>query len=273
MRFTPFAMLGESSAITNFSFTNAISGTFTSGSDTYGYVKFTGSGELNISNGKINNANIFLVGGGSGGRTQESGLDNGHGGGGGGLLFTSSITLNAGLYTITVGSGSGANQDGGSSSVFCDARKINIGVDGGRFDGTSGYPSYNVKGAYGQGAAGGGGGIGSIGQDGSLGISYIGGNGGSGSAFNIIGSSSFWGAGGGGGACKSPVELIGTGGFGGSSIGGRGEGGSGSPGSSPPGNASTAGTANTGAGGGGEANDSGNGRPGGSGIVIITYKL
>ena len=56
MRFTPFAMLGESSAITNFSFTNAISGTFTSGSDTYGYVKFTGSGELNISNGKINNA-------------------------------------------------------------------------------------------------------------------------------------------------------------------------------------------------------------------------
>jgi hypothetical protein len=274
MRFTPYSFLGgEASTTASFTITNAISGTFTSGSDTYGYLKFTGSGQLNINTGALPFANIFLVGGGSGGRTNEVGVINGHGGGGGGLLFTSSVTLNAGLYTINVGTGSGSDADGGSSSISNQARGINIGVDGGKFDGTSGFPSYNVRGAYGQGAAGGGGGLGSAGLDGSSGVSYIGGNGGTGLSYNVLGSSSFWGAGGGGGACKSDVEEIGTGGFGGSGIGGRGMGGTGSPGSDPPGNASTPGVPNTGAGGGGEADNSGLSRIGGSGIVIITYKL
>lgn len=268
MRFTPFSFLATSTTSSSISITNAISGTFSSGSDTYAYYKFTGSGELNIQEGTISNANIFLVGGGSGGRTQEVGRPNGHGGGGGGLLFTSSLNLPAGLYTINVGTGSFQNYDGGSSSVICDARGINIGVDGGKFDGTSGYPSYNVKGSYGAGAAGGGGGLGSVGQDGSSGISYIGGNGGTGLAYTIIGSSSFWGAGGGGGGCKEGVPYNGTGGTGGSGIGGNGQ--STSGGSAFGG---TAGATNTGAGGGGEANDSGGSEPGGSGIVIITYKL
>lgn len=269
MRFTPFSFLGgDSNASASLSITNAISGTFTSGSDTYGYLKFTGSGQLNITTGALPYANIFLVGGGSGGRTQEVGRPNGHGGGGGGLLFTSSLTLNAGLYTINVGTGSFQNYDGASSSVVCDARGINIGVDGGKFDGTSGYPSYNVKGGYGAGAAGGGGGLGSVGQSGSLGITYTGGDGGTGLAFNILGSSSYWGAGGGGGGCKEGVPYSGIGGTGGSGIGGNGQ-------STAAGNAygGTAGVTNTGAGGGGEANDSGGSEPGGSGIVIITYKL
>lgn len=268
MRFTPFSFLATSTTSSSISITNAISGTFSSGSDTYAYYKFTGSGELNIQEGRISNANIFLVGGGSGGRTQEVGRPNGHGGGGGGLLFTSSLNLLAGYYIINVGSGSGANADGGSSSVVCDSRAINIGVDGGKLDGTSGYPSYNVKGSYGAGAAGGGGGLGSVGQDGSSGISYIGGNGGTGLAYTIIGSSSFWGAGGGGGGCKEGVPYNGTGGTGGSGIGGDGQ-------SALGGTAfgGTAGATNTGAGGGGEANDSGGSQPGGSGIVIITYKL
>jgi hypothetical protein len=266
MRFTPYSFLGgESSTTASFTISNAISGTFTSGSDTYGYLKFTGSGVLNISTGALPNANIFLVGGGSGGRTQEVGRTNGHGGGGGGLLFTSSVTLNAGLYTINVGTGSVANFDGGQSSILCDARGIDIRIDGGKFDGTSGFPSFNVRGTYGTGAAGGGGGLGSVGGNGTTGIEFTGGNGGTGLAFNILGSSSFWGAGGGGGGCKDGVPFTGTGGFGGSGIGGRGEGAST--------NASTAGTPNTGAGGGGEANNSGLSEPGGSGIVIITYKL
>jgi hypothetical protein len=273
MRFTPFSFLASTTISSSISITNAISGTYVSGSDTYAYYKFTGSGELNIQEGTIPNANIFLVGGGSGGSTTQDALPNGFGGAGGGLLFTSSISLPAGFYSINVGIAGGQDQNGGSSSVFCDARGINIGVGGGNKNGTSGYPSYNVRGTYGQGAAGGGGGLGSAGTDGSPDITYVGGNGGTGLEFNIIGSSSFWGAGGGGGASKSEVELIGTGGFGGSGIGGRGEGGSGNAGSEPPGNPSTAGVPNTGAGGGGEANNSGNSRSGGSGIVIITYKL
>jgi hypothetical protein len=274
MRFTPYSFLGAAaSTTTSFTITNAVSGTFASGSDTYGYVKFTGSGQLDIINGVLLNANIFLVGGGSGASTNldPPELINGFGGAGGGLLFTSSITLNAGLYIINVGEGGAQNLDGGSSSVFCDARKISVGVDGGNKNGTSGFPSYNVKGAYGlgsAGAAGGGGGLGSVGQDGSTVSSFTGGNGGSGLEFNILGSSSFWGAGGGGGGCSTSLPQNGTGGTGGSGIGGNGE-------STSNGNTfgGTAGTPNTGAGGGGEAKNSGNSRPGGSGIVIITYKL
>ena len=109
---------------------------------------------------------------------------------------------------------------------------------------------------------GGGGGAGSAGQDGGGGGNGFGGNGGSGVQNNMDGTNRFYAAGGGGGGSQSnPLGL------GGSGIGGNGANAT---------NASTNGAPNTGSGGGG-GNDTdgaaGQAGDGGSGIVIVRYRL
>lgn len=257
MRFNPFGFTGTGTLTVQA--TNAVSGTFTSGSTTYQYYKFTGSGVFNIlaQDAIIKSASFFLVGGGSGGDTNLTVVQNGYGGAGGQILFSSSLDLPSGNYNVTVGSGGAQNLDGGSSSL--SGSKLSIGIPGGFKNGSSGI---YVRGAdNGNASAGGGAGSAQNGYDAT--VNTIGGAGGSGSYYVLLGSGSYYAGGGGGGASGIfPLDNC-TGGAGGIGGGGNGEGRNGP--------SSTPGTTNTGGGGGGEAVNSGQGQNGGSGIVIIYY--
>jgi len=225
----------------------------------------------------------LVVGGGGGG-----GFD-GAGGGGGGQVKTGSMTLNAGSYAVTIGTG-GANatsvgsqaSDGGTTTFNTPTPISSIGGGGGGSKQANGRPGANGGGAghhantirtggtssvggfsggnngpttatSGSGGGGGGGAAGS----GSVGPA---GNGGAGVASSITGTLAYYGGGGGGGSHNG----LGTG------IGGIGGGGTGGRGNSP---LATAGSPNTGGGGGGAgvADGTNPGRPGGSGVVIIRY--
>jgi hypothetical protein len=238
--------------------------------------------------GKITNAKILVVAGGGGG-----GQSTGGGGGAGGLIYTSSVTLSPGTYSVTVGAGgagsnAGGNNSGvgfnGSSSIISGpgiTTQTAVGGGGGGHNnaspgaGGSGGGAVNTTGGAetaGQGNPGGtdtgssntgagGGGAGQPGQNaaGNAGTTNGGGNGGNGLAYDISGTSTYYAGGGGGGSiAPRPVGAGGLGG-GGSAVSGGGAGGNG--------------TANTGGGGaGGTFNGTffagGNG---GSGIVIIAY--
>jgi len=239
---------------------------------------------------------LVVAGGGSGGGGYNSG-----GGGAGGLRSTqnntggggsleSTISLTTGIvYTVTVGAGapqSPTSLDGtrGSNSVISGTGITtitsiggggggsdgdNLGTTGGSGGGNSGYVTGNGfagttdqgfrGGAGGQYGGGGGGGAGAVGGNGN---NNDGGTGGNGVSVSITGSAVTYGGGGGG----ADYQGSGTnaGGSGGGGFGGGGP----ASGSATNG---AAGTANTG-GGGGAVNNYGsfkNGRPGGSGIVVI----
>jgi hypothetical protein len=238
---------------------------------TYWYHAFNSSGTFTPQVGL--SCDALVIAGGGGGQ--------GGGGGAGGLAYTSSNSLTAQGYTVTIGAG-GANLVSGSNSQFGALTAAvggggasswgDVGQNGGSGGGgasTSGTTVAGGTATSGQGNAGGsgvsnggggGGGAGAVGSNGN----GTGGAGGVGSsAYSSWGlatntgqnvSSTYYYAGGGGGGSTT------TGGTGGS--GGGGNGSYASP---------TAATINTGGGGGGAYNSAG--QPGGSGIVIIRYAI
>ena len=169
---------------------------------------------------------LIVAGGGSAGSPMYH-----SGGGGAGGVLQGSCLVNAGTYTVTVGSG-GSNP-GGSNT------KGNNGSNS----------SFNGLTALGGGGAGGAGTTGGV---------STGGNGGIGILSSISGILNYYGGGGGG-----STETLGE-----TTTGGLGGGGNGNH------NTGENGTANTGGGGGGgERVAPATSGSGGSGIIIIRYKI
>ena len=265
---------------------------------------FTSSGDFTVINASTSKVDYLIVAGGGAG-----GDDLGGGGGGGGVITGSNYTLSSGAttYPITIGAGglfvtgSQPTVKGGNSSF--DSLIAFGGGGGGGYattasDGGSGGGAARTlgfdpgAGIPGQGFNGGtifmfdadpkpfwgagGGGAAQVGQNVVLGVPCHAGYGGNGLFTNINGTGSYYGGGGGGGTsddgsfslptCPAPAP----------GVGGLGGGGGGvfvnnnfnaviSPGAS--------GSANTGGGGGGGYSPLGIYNPGGSGIVIIRYKI
>lgn len=249
---------------------------------------FTGTGTFTVTTAGL--AQILVVAGGGGaGRASN---DGGGGGGAGGVVY-SSQTINAGTYSIEVGSGGsrgigGAGADGENSTAL--GLTALGGGGGGAYSGFDGRDGGSGGGERGSGSAigqalqpasasggfgnpggrgggndeggGGGGGAGSVAQDDTSGL-FPGAAGGEGLYFgdvftNLFGESG-WFAGGGGSNSGDDGGIGGPGGRGG---GGQGGGVSGT-------DTGQDGLINTGGGGGaGHSGISGNG---GSGIVIVSY--
>jgi hypothetical protein len=247
---------------------------------------FTSSGTLSVVYpGKME---VLCVAGGGGGSGNF--YDDGAGGGGGGLIYNTDYTVTTGNKTVTIGAGGTAGTGGlggtGENSVFDSLTAFGgggggvhrgSGGNGGSGGGSGGaYESTDTtnggSGTVGQGynggtsvhygyAGSGGGGAGEIGGGGQ-GSFLVGKNGGNGRQISVNGTATYY-AGGGGGY---GIYGGGTGG-----LGGGGNGGNPSP------LAPIAGAVNTGGGGGG-------GRTvgqtpfvgtvaGGSGIVIVRYRI
>lgn len=252
-----------------------------SGGNNYKLHVFTSSGTINCPSSV--NAEVLVVAGGGGGGWRHAG-----GGGAGGFL-TGNMTINAGNQNVVVGSGGNGspneltdiNGSNGNNSSFGSFVAIGGGGGGGnssqgKSGGSGGGGSNGTRGGSatsGQGNRGGnqnngngccyawgnGGGAGSQGGDSS---GNAGSAGGSGSSSSITGATVYY-AGGGGGGNGSGSSTILSGGTGGGGNGGTN------------GVACTAGTDGTG-GGGGAGGAGGSTQPGckgGSGIVIVRYKI
>lgn len=239
---------------------------------------------------------LVVAGGGGGG---QASTNSGTGGGGaGGLLTnvgTSTLSLTADTYTITVGDGGLQSTNGGNSSLdtFVTAtgggrggygsspveRTGGNGASGGGGSGTFALANYpGGTGIAGQGfsggtsqsssssadaqVGGGGGGASEVGGDASGAPSTgIAGDGGDGLQININGTPTYYAGGGGGGKRTSSGGSAGTGGLGGGGNGGANtvSGGNGTP--------------NTGGGGGGVGPSAVSAGVGGSGVIIIRYEI
>lgn len=255
---------------------NATGGTITE-SNGYRIHTFTQNGVFTPSNnGEVE---YLVIGGGGGGGATNAG--NAGGGGAGGYIESIKSVVAGTPYTVNIGSGGGSYTNG-SNSVF-----DNITALGG---GKGGY--YNLIAAGVGGSGGGGGQTSGLGAAGTASQGYAGGR---------SGAVSGYGGGGGGGAGEIGSNSYGTnsreGGYGGDGItssitgtpitragggagsshgsatqgtpqGGLGGGGNGHYGAA----AATNGSPNTGGGGGGGGENIATGS-GGSGIVIIRYRL
>lgn len=256
-------------------------------SGTYRSHTFTSNGVFTVTG--EGSVEILVVAGGGGGGGAMGG-----GGGAGGVLVVSNYFLPIGEYEVVVGSGgiggmaySQAGQAGsrGENSSF-GTELVAIGGGGGAgwtghlstSGGSGGGGNHSVAaaaGTPGQGHAGArgdnttnmrsGGGGGGAGEPGSEGEAGVGGKGGDGIAF----AGSYYGGGGGGGLEERTGVVSSSGG----GIGGLGGGGYGSMGKIR----AEDGAPNTGGGGGG-AGYNGNatgqmGGDGGSGIVVVRYRL
>ena len=225
---------------------------------------------------------LIVAGGGSAGSPQYH-----SGGGGAGGVLQGSCLVNAGTYTVTVGSGgsnpggsntkgnNGSNSSfngltalgGGGAGVYSNQTGLSGGSGGGggaqggivgtAGTGTSGqgYNGGSFDGTSSNKHGGGGGGAGGAGTTGGV---STGGNGGIGILSSISGILNYYGGGGGG-----STETLGE-----TTTGGLGGGGNGNH------NTGENGTANTGGGGGGgERVAPATSGSGGSGIIIIRYKI
>ena len=266
---------------------------------------FTSSGTFTIYSGTFQVEYLVIAGGGSGSKAHNTNVCGGGGAGGyrnscsipGELsgrnsTIESAITLGPGTYTITVGAGGTcaqvtSNTEGspGSNSSFHTITSIG-GGKGGYFEPGTG------------GAGGSGGGAGSY--NGASTQNYAGGAGTSGQGFSgaaYTGNADGGGGGGGGGASQTPAAKgnVTTGGNGGNGLysaitgasypraaggagsgwqdaaGGTGGTGGGGNGGSNSAHA-TSGTANTGSGGGAAKGTTFAGN-GGSGLVVLRYKV
>jgi hypothetical protein len=249
-------------------------GTLTSDA-TYFYRTFTASGTLGISGGALPISYLLVGGGGGSGGGGSTGYYSGGGGGGG--VLSSTLAFNSNTSVVIGGGGAAGSQSGdngfaginganttafgltalggggGGGNSTTVASISGKGLDGGSGGGGALYSTVNGggSGSSGQGFSGGGttgsssGGGGGAGGPGGTGNASTGGAAGLAFASSINGISSFY-AGGGAGRGSSD--------------------GSTSAGTTP---ATTAGTSNTGAGGGGILARAG--FPGGSGIVIVRY--
>ena len=238
---------------------------------------FKNSGTLNVT--APGEVEYLVVGGGGGGGTGYAGGGGGAGGlrssisgesGGGGSFIGRTLYLAPGSIPVIVGAGGAANASGSNS----DLSSI-TSVGGGR-GGT-----YQASGTLG-GSGGGGGGNDATVQSGGAGTSSQGFAGGS-------SGSGYWYAGGGGGgagaagsngigAAVGPGETAAIGGAAGAGLSSNASGSSttygvGGNGSRYNGPAPSAGTTNRGNGGGGGGLNTVAGAAGGSGIVIIRYRI
>jgi len=251
--------------------------------DGYRIHRYLQTGKSSFSPAFTGAVEVLVVGGGG------SGSDYG-GGGAGGVIYQNAYRVQANkIYNVVVGQGGLGISIGignsGSSSVFDQLLAFGGGGGGsdnggdtappGRPGGSggggggrgNGGPFTGGEGVVGQGhrggigstgnyPGGGGGGAGGAGGNGN-GVN-TGGNGGIGLLIDITGQPTYYGGGGGGG-----VYYGGTGGLGGLGGGGRG---------ATIGSGNTAGTANTGGGGGGRGT-TGPSSDGGSGIVVVRYRV
>jgi hypothetical protein len=247
-------------------------GSFTSGSFTYKYHKFTTNGTFSVLSGVTSDLQILVVGGGAGGGYRV-GTTYAKGGGAGGVnyYFTTS-SISSGSYSVVIGNGGqGPYVTGGSDVAPTNGSQSSFGTllyASGGFtdvdlnDGSSGAPTTHTAGTNFV-SAGTGGGGGGADVNGTNATNSAAGTGGNGLQYNIDGTNSYY-AGGGGGSSTSFANVI-PGANGG--LGGGGKGGDRT-------NIQQNATANTGGGGGAQGftkagSPAGNG---GSGIVIVTYK-
>jgi hypothetical protein len=289
-----------SGGVSNADFSNSATGTFTSGSDSFKYVTFTGNGTLTVTKSGL--ADVLVVaGGGSGGNRNLADRCQG-GGGAGGVYLHQGVILPVGSLTVTIGGGgagtsaaSSAGNNGNLSELQSLPPSMGGGAGGvaqgslaeknfpplGRAGGCSGgnaaytdmsdnpvgfaVPGFGFRGGFAPNNATnstGAGGGGGGGSVGGTGNTSVGGDGGSGFSTSFVGS--------------TPTSSYTAGSF---TVAGGGGGSrrSGSPGSGGSGGGTagaTTGTtssagANTGSGSGGAGTGSGNG---GSGLVIVRVK-
>lgn len=229
-----------------------IGGGSASSSGVFSIRTFLTTGQLILS--KRISATILVVGGGGGGGS--AGVQTGGGGAGGAVFVSSPVTITAGIYTVTVGTGGGINTNG-TNSTFISYTGVGgggggnwvngAGKTGGCGGGGSGEGGSGAAGSQGFGGAsgrgqftcgGGGGGMGQAGKQPADGSPSSGGNG---LQYSITGSSVYYAGGG-------------AGGFNGASTGGLGGGG----------DKTLQGTDGLGGGGG-------SGARGGNGVVILSF--
>ena len=203
--------------------------------------------------GAENGIDVFLVGGGSGGKNNKNDYETGSGGGGGKTETVRNFQITANTaYPITIGAGGSPNKNGGQTIAFGSIVDGGVGKHGGSGGGGIGYAGYSDGGGY-DGEYDGGD------PEGSL---YPGtGQGTTTREFGDIGGT-LYSAGGGAGDYWNVDEETNR-----ESV---------KPGDDSAGTgalsetiAATAGKANRGGGGGGGSNKKANAAPGGSGIVII----
>ena len=255
---------------------------FTSAGDLYRVHTFTSSDTFTLTDSNLS-VDYLIVGGGGG-----SNFD-GSGGGGAGGVLTGNTTLTPADYNITVGAGGNAGIDAGTilatnggNSIFNGLTAIgggasgrylsNAGSTGGSGggggstagSGGSGTPGQGFNGgnATGNLLSGGAGGGGGASQAGNNGNSSPSSKGGDGILTDITGIATYYAGGGGGGTASGTTAS--TGGLGGGGNGNRR--GSGT-------STATDGLSATGGGAGGTGDREPTGRNGGSGVVIIRYKI
>ena len=264
----------------------ATGGTITE-ADGYRIHTFTASGNFTVLLGSTTVEYLVVAGGGGGGS------NHGGGGGGAGGYSSGSITATQQTYSIVIGGGGAATANGTNSSAFgitstgggaggsengnassggsggggAGGASQRAGASGTSGQGTSGGTGNNGGGGGSYGSGGGGGGASQAGAAGGTGNPSTGGKGGDGSEWPT-GSGVYYAGGGGGGTwdTSSPFNLGGAGGLGG--------GGNGAQGNNPA--TAQDGATNTGGGGGGSQGNASfdrTGKAGGSGIVIIRYRI
>jgi len=281
------AVYSNSGTLTNTApLITATGGTITT-SGSFKYHTFTSSGTFQVTAGS-GLVEVFVLGGGGAGGGDFSGATfYGGGGGGGGGLYNPAYYVEVSSYTVTVGAGGTPNAlsngygGDGSNSVFGNITALGGG------GGSRGNSDSSTTFVGRDGGSGGGGGssngVGGIAiQAISNGVAY-GNNGGTGAgiggAGGGIGTQPTTGFGGLGRYIFNLANRIGGGGGAGTftNSGGNGRDGGGNGGywngSNDSNSGGTAGTANTGGGGGGLGYPTGLGGAGGSGIVIVRYKV
>lgn len=280
--FIPF-----SGGVGNANFSDAATGTYTSGGINYKYITYTASGTLNVTTAGF--ADLLVIGGGGSGAQGYGG-----GGGAGGYLSITNAYLPVGSLTVTVGAGGAArtaavtytNTVGANGSASAISSYIAPGGGGGgsslltttgqglAFPGLSGGSGGGGGGYSNASTSVGGSALALTGNSGGAGFGTTGPAGGGGGGAGAAGTAATSGVGGNGGAGTSSsitntaVTRSGGGGGGGAT---NGTGGTGGGGAGATTGTATSGTANTGGGGGGMwGADSGyTSGAGGSGVVII----
>jgi hypothetical protein len=277
----------SASAATFFSQQSATYGLATGGSSSsivvggLNYTMLTFTTDANL---VVSRAGLFdcLVVGGAGGAGANTALSSFIGGGGAGGVAEQTIYLAAATYAIDIGAGGAKSSSGLTTRLVTSDLKSLSGVGGGVGGGYAGGGFERIGKA---GGCGGGGlsGIGAERQEAGLGLQGFGG--GTGSAGGVAGGS-------GGGATAAgtsgtlTVATVGGAGYDASTFRGEvasttfyaggGSGGGASGGGTTAGSTARAtnGTANSGSGGGGNsATGSDNGGAGGSGILLVRFKV
>lgn len=250
----------------NANFTDAATGTYSSGGIDYKYKTYTASGTATFD--KAGKVDVLVVAGGGGG---SSGGGEGGGSGAGGYALYTGYTVTAATLTITIGAG-GSSIAGNTTGALGNSSRFDLltTVGGGGGQGPETYATTIARGASGGGGKGSSANAGAVSiaawQGNAGGTGFAGGAnsaGGGGGGAAAVGANGASLAGGAGGAGLSNTltgsTVFYSGGGGGVSGGSNGAGGAGGGGSN------SAGAANTG--GGGSGNNSG-----GSGVVIIRVR-